>query len=96
MCVVTSRENAHMTWFPSLADSYTHPGNLLTYKNSGLLDMRLSINPSTWELGTDRSLQVLGQPSLHREFHASQGYSETLPQKYKDENQNSEPLHQGL
>ena len=85
-----------MTWFPSLAESYTHSGNLLTYKNSGLLDMRLSINPSTWELGTGRSLQVLGQPGLHKEFHASQGYSETLSQKDKDENQNSRPFLQGL
>lgn len=35
---------------------------------------RMPVNPSTWELETDRSQQVQGQPSLPNKFQAIQVY----------------------
>lgn len=35
-------------------------------------------SPSTQEAEASRSLQVQGQPGLHREFQDSQGYEEKL------------------
>lgn len=49
-----------------------------------------NLNTQVGEQGR-RTLRVWGQPHLYRKLQSSQGYSETLPQKIKKQQQRKRP-----